>query len=201
MEEYLIVGLGNPGSRYENTRHNLGFVVVEGFAKKQGLMLKRGWRLNGRVASGVIGGQKVHLLLPGTYMNLSGVAVSKAINYYKIGLNHMLIVVDDVYVQLGAMRIRPFGSAGGHNGLKNIDASLGTHEYPRLRMGVGPEDGTPFNGREMALEDYVLAQFSPGEQQKLSRVVENSGSVIERWLSGGVEAASQLAGELNNRIK
>ncbi len=200
MEDYLIVGLGNPGSKYEKTRHNLGFMAVEAFAKTHGLSLKRGWRLNGRVASGCVGERKVFLLLPSTYMNLSGTAVSKAVNYYHIPLNRILVIVDDVYIKIGELRIRPSGSPGGHNGLKNIDALLGTQEYPRLRMGVGPEEGQLPSRQEVALEEYVLAQFAPSEQKRLIQVVENSTSVIECWLSQGVERASQLAGELNNRF-
>ncbi len=196
VDEYLIVGLGNPGTKYEKTRHNLGFMVVEAIARKQGLSLKRGMRIDGKVASGVIAGKKVYLLMPSTYMNLSGTAVRKAVQYYKIAPDHILVIVDDVYIKFGAMRLRPSGSAGGHNGLKSIEACLSTSDYSRLRMGVGPQEGDLTNG-QMALEDYVLAGFSFSEQVQLSQVVDKGASVAEAWLSQGVEAASQLAGELS----
>ena len=194
-DEYLIVGLGNPGTKYEKTRHNLGFMAVEALARKQGLSLKRGMRIEGKAASGIIAGKKVYLLMPSTYMNLSGTAVRKAVQYYKIALDHILVIVDDVYIKFGAMRLRPSGSAGGHNGLKSIEACLST-DYSRLRMGVGPQEGDLMKG-QMALEDYVLAGFSFSEQVQLSQVVDNGVSVAEAWLSQGVEAASQLAGELS----
>jgi peptidyl-tRNA hydrolase, PTH1 family len=109
-----------------------------------------------------------------------------------------VIVVDDVYVKFKAMRFRPEGSAGGHNGLKNIEACLGTQAYPRLRMGVGPENGKNLpDGQQMLLEEYVLANFTAGEQQELPQVVENGASVLEAWLKLGTEAASRLAGELS----
>lgn len=190
MGNYLIVGLGNPGSKYEKTRHNLGFIVVDAFAKKHGLVLKRGWRLNGRVAIGSLSDLKIHLLLPSTYMNLSGVAVRKTVNYYKIALSNLLIIVDDVYLKFGTMRLRASGSSGGHNGLKNVDVSLATHAYSRLRIGVGPEDEKLLSHRTMALEDYVLAQFTPSEQQMLPQIVDKSLLVIEEWLIKGIEAAS-----------
>jgi peptidyl-tRNA hydrolase, PTH1 family len=198
MDEYLIVGLGNPGSKYENTRHNLGFMVVEALAQKQGLSLKKGWRIDGKIGSGIIGEKKVYLLEPSTYMNLSGTAVRKAVQYYKIALNRVLIVVDDVYVKFGSMRLRPSGGSGGHNGLKSIEACLHTQEYARLRMGVGPQEGNLTSTPEKALEDYVLANFTFSEQVQLSQFVVNGVSVVEMWLNQGAEAASQLAGELSN---
>jgi peptidyl-tRNA hydrolase, PTH1 family len=195
---YLIVGLGNPGSKYEKTRHNLGFMVVEALAKRWGLSFKRGWRIQGLVASGSLGEKKIHLLKPTTYMNLSGAAVNKAVRYYKIARAQLVIVVDDVYVKFGAMRFRAEGSAGGHNGLKSIEACLNTQAYPRLRMGVGPQNGKDLpDGREVLLEEYVLENFTPTESQALPQVVENGASVVEEWLKLGVEAAAQLAGTLS----
>lgn len=196
--DFLIVGLGNPGTKYERTRHNLGFLVVEALAKRHGLSFKRGWRLQGRVADGVIVDKKVHLLMPITYMNLSGKAVQKALHFYKVDRKQMLVVVDDVYVKFGEMRYRSEGGTGGHNGLKHIQASLGTQEYPRLRMGVGPQDEKELpDGREKLLEDYVLANFTSAEQQSLSYIVDRGAAVVEEWLKLGEEAASRLAGTLS----
>jgi peptidyl-tRNA hydrolase, PTH1 family len=197
MAEYLIVGLGNPGVKYEKTRHNLGFIVVDALARKHGITLKRGFRLNGKVGKGDVNDNKVHLLLPSTYMNLSGTAVRKAVQYYKISLDRILVIVDDVYLKFGAMRIRPSGGTGGHNGLKSVEACLVTPDYSRLRMGVGPQEGDLSNGLNQALEDYVLANFTFSEQVQLSQFVDHGASVVEAWLSQGLEAASQLAGELS----
>ncbi len=175
-------------------------MVVEALAGQYNLSFKRGLRLKGKVASGLIEEQKVHLLKPTTYMNLSGQAVFKTVQYYKIALGRVFIIVDDVYLKFGAMRLRPTGSAGGHNGLKSIQACLHTPDYPRLRMGVGPKEGDLPNGRESRLEEYVLANFTSLEQRELSQVVENGVSVIKCWLSQGVEPASQFAGDLSKTL-
>jgi peptidyl-tRNA hydrolase, PTH1 family len=193
-ESYLIVGLGNPGTKYERTRHNLGFMVVKALASKHGIELKKMAKLEGKVGGGEAFGKQFYLLMPTTYMNLSGKAVVKVVHFYKIALDHILVVVDDVYVKFGALRLRAMGGSGGHKGLKNIEACLGTPDYPRLRMGVGPQEGE-FE-RDQALEDYVLANFTFSEQVVLERVVDKGVSVTESWLSQGVEAASQLAGTL-----
>lgn len=187
--EWLIVGLGNPGSRYEKTRHNFGFMVVEAFAKKQGWTFSRGWRLQGRVAHGTFNEVKIHLLLPMTYMNLSGTSVRKSMAYYKVALQELVVVTDDVYLKLGDMRLKSKGSAGGHNGLKNIEEQLGSQEYTRLRMGVGSQE-EPFIG---SLENYVLAEFDAEEQKGLSQIIERGVAVLECCISQGVEAAAQLA--------
>ena len=195
--QYLIVGLGNPGTKYEKTRHNLGFMVVEAFAKKHSLSFKRGERLEGKIAQGVVEGQKMTLLMPTTYMNLSGSAVRKAMQYFKIAREQVLVIVDDVYVKLGAMRLRPTGGTGGHNGLKSIEACLGTQDYTRLRMGVGPYNEDLSSGLERPLEEFVLGYFTFSEQLVLPQVVERGVSIVERWIDQGIEPASQLAGELS----
>ncbi len=208
MGLFLIVGLGNPGSKYERTRHNLGFMVVDALAHKLGIAFKKGSRIAGEVANGshkvgqgangAAEEQKVVLLKPTTYMNLSGQAVRQAVNYYKIALPQLLIVVDDVYLKFGAMRLRPSGSPGGHNGLKSIEACLTTPDYPRLRMGVGPQEGDLESGLgNQALEDYVLGRFTFSEQVDLAQFVEKGVSVAEAWLTQGAELASKLAGELS----
>ncbi|MCH9625994.1 MAG: Peptidyl-tRNA hydrolase [Chlamydiales bacterium] len=197
----LIVGLGNPGTKYERTRHNLGFMVLRAFASELGLTFKREWKLKGKMAHGALGDSKVHLLMPSTYMNLSGQAVQKAAHFYKVHPSRVLVVVDDIYIKFGSMRIRPKGSAGGHNGLKSIEACLGTLDYPRLRMGVGPQDGRDLpDGRERLLEGFVLANFTAVEQQELPQVLENGVSVINCWLGQDVESASQLAGNLSQTL-
>ncbi len=189
--DFLIVGLGNPGTRYEKTRHNLGFMVVKALAKKEGLSFKREWRLKGKVASGIVHEKKVYILMPSTYMNLSGTAVCKCLNYYHIPIDNVLVITDDVYLKLGSMRIRPKGSAGGHNGLKSVEQHLQTQNYPRLRMGVGGESLS-----ERALEAFVLENFSSAEQKELPAAIEAGVSVTTCWLTQGTEPAAQLAGQL-----
>lgn len=194
-DEYLVVGLGNPGTKYARTRHNLGFMVVEALAHKHNLSFKKGLRIDGKVASGLVGGKKTYLLMPTTYMNLSGTALQRAVHYYKIALDHILVVVDDVYIKFGGMRLRPSGGSGGHNGLKSIAECLSTCDFSRLRIGVGPQEGDL--KEQIALEDYVLAHFSFSEQVELSQVVDKGVSVAETWLDLGLEAASRRAGELS----
>ncbi|MCC5831892.1 MAG: aminoacyl-tRNA hydrolase [Chlamydiales bacterium] len=195
QEDFLIVGLGNPGLKYEKTRHNLGFMVVQALAEKQGLPFKRGWRIKGKIAGGVIGGKKVHILMPSTYMNLSGEAVRKCLGYYRIPLQNLLVVVDDVYLKLGTMRLREKGSPGGHNGLKSIEAHLRTQEYSRLRMGVGGESLS-----ESVLEAYVLGNFNTEEQKILPDVIEAGANLAACWVIQGIEPAKQLAGELKGSL-
>jgi PTH1 family peptidyl-tRNA hydrolase len=196
--DLLIVGLGNPGVKYERTRHNFGFMVVMALAKKYHLGFKRGWRLNGKVASGTVCGRGVHLLIPSTYMNLSGIAVSKAMRFYKVALESLVVVVDDLYVTFGATRFRAEGGSGGHNGLKSIQAELKTQLYPRLRMGIGPKDYEESSqAYERRLEEYVLEDFTPSELQELPQIIEKGVLIVEEWVSRGVEGASRLTGTMN----
>lgn len=192
--DFLIVGLGNPGAKYENTRHNLGFMVVQALAKKQGLTFKRGWRVQGKLASGAIEEKKVHLFMPSTYMNLSGGAVRKCLDYYRVPLQNLLVIVDDIHIKLGSLRLREKGSSGGHNGLKNIEEHLRTQEYSRLRMGVGKESLS-----ENALKAYVLGEFNAEEQKILPEVIESGIAVAMCWLTQGMEPARRLVGELIKR--
>lgn len=187
----LIVGLGNPGKKYEKSRHNLGFMVIKAFAAKRGWDFKRGWRFKGYIAHGNFEGKHVHLLLPITYMNLSGKSVRKVLEYYKIPRDQSMIVVDDVHLDIGMMRIRSQGSSGGHNGLKSIEECLQTQEYPRTRIGVGR--GTK------DLKEHVLDDFNSKEQSVLPQVLEQVVTVLEGWLTQGLEFAMQLVGELNQQ--
>ncbi len=185
----LIVGLGNPGARYEMTRHNFGFMVVRAFAKKQGWSWKRTLRFNGELASGSYSGAKLFLLLPMTYMNLSGNSVGKFARYHHIELTNLMVVVDDVDVPFGKVRLRPKGSAAGHNGLTSVQQNLQTQEYPRLRMGINGEFS-----REKPLEDYVLENFSATERKDLPQLIEKGVDLLECWITQGMESAIQLAG-------
>lgn len=184
-ENYLIVGLGNPGKTYEGTRHNIGFRIVKALAAKYGLVFRPSLiRAKGSVAEGAIRNKETLLLLPLTYMNDSGLSVRKALDYYKVGSSHLIVVADDVALPIGKIRFRGKGSCGGHNGLRSVEAHLGTIEYPRLRIGVGEQ------GQE-ELADYVLSRFTPQEENELVDVVDRAIHGIEVWLENGAEIAMQ----------
>lgn len=198
-ESHLVVGLGNPGSRYAATRHNLGFLVLQRLAQKWDWKFKAEPRFQGEIATGKIDDKRIVLLLPTTYMNLSGNAVRKVVDYYKIPFereNYFLVVVDDVYLHFDTLRLRDRGSSGGHNGLKSIEAHLNSQHFARLKMGIGPQLSEQDNSS--SLEEYVLSTFSPVEQQKMTPFLDKGGSVIEYWLREGREAAVQKIAEQVN---
>jgi peptidyl-tRNA hydrolase, PTH1 family len=189
-QSLLFVGLGNPGLQYALTRHNLGFLVVEGFAKDMGLSLKADRRFNARVAKGIEENIAIHLLLPMTYMNLCGVAVGRYIDYFKVPLNHVMIVTDDISLAFGKLRLRSMGSAGGHNGLRSVEAHLGTSHYMRLRMGIG-------HPGEQMLANYVLEAFSQTEQQELPAFIDRGVEVLKRLLK---ESFSRVMNSVNTEL-
>lgn len=190
MERRLIAGLGNPGMKYEGTRHNLGFIVLSAMAKKLDLSFKKEGRFTSLLAEGMVGEAQVLLLLPMTYMNLSGGAIRKVCDYYKIPFedpSSFLVVVDDVYIKFGSMRLRDEGSPGGHNGLKNIEEHLQTRQYARLKMGIGPKDECEWG----PLEEYVLNGFTPEERVALPTFVERGVSLCQTWASTGWSGAKK----------
>ncbi|MCH9619221.1 MAG: Peptidyl-tRNA hydrolase [Chlamydiales bacterium] len=166
-------------------------MVVEAFAKAEGWQLKGGLFKKDLEVSGMYGGRKLFLLLPMTYMNLSGSAVKKFTDYRKIPLTNLMVVVDDADLPFGTARMREAGSSGGHNGLKSIEKALGSQEYPRLRMGIK-------NGmlEKQSLESYVLEKFSKEEQQKLPEQIEHGVHLLRLWLDKGMEVAMR---EVNKR--
>jgi PTH1 family peptidyl-tRNA hydrolase len=173
----VIVGLGNPGKKYELTRHNLGYLVVQGLATIHGWSFKEEPEFNAKVATGRIADQKIHLLLPTTYMNESGRAVRRFLDFYKLSPEQLLVVSDDVAIPFQDIRLRFLGSPGGHNGLKSIEAHLRTKNYARLRMGVGePVD------RSRDLADYVLENFNQEELSQLAKFVQKGTAVIEQLM-------------------
>ncbi len=179
---YLIVGLGNPGSRYDGTRHNIGFHIVDVFASASGTDFRSTPRVKGMLAKGDFEIGKVFLLKPETYMNLSGESVRACVDYYKIPLENILIVTDDVHLPFGTLRFRPRGSSGGHNGLENIEQHLNTNHYPRLRVGVGqPADS------DMA--SFVLEKFKPAEKKQMEDFTIRTMRAIEHWLENGMTSA------------
>lgn len=173
----LVVGLGNPGRAYKETRHNLGFMIVERFAKKHDCSFRKSEQFSAKLASGLVAESKVYLLLPLTYMNKSGDAVSRVSTYYHIPASHILVVCDDINIPLGESRLKREGSAGGHNGLKSIEAHFGPF-YARLRVGVGDRVAGD-------LADYVLSPFTPQEKEELPMIIDHSVATIEQWLKLG----------------
>lgn len=180
---YIIVGLGNPGRDYMNTRHNIGFDVIEALAEQEniGVLEKKHKAVIGK---GYIGGQKVILAKPQTYMNLSGESVRELIDYYKIDEKEELIVIsDDISLEPGQLRLRKKGSAGGHNGLKNIIAHLGHDEFMRVKMGVGEKP----KGYDLA--DYVLGHFTQDERKLMDDAAKEAADAVRMILSDDIEAA------------
>ncbi len=180
---WLVVGLGNPGVKLENSRHNVGFFVIDALAERNGINVRQ-VKFQALTRKTVIGNQSVLLMKPTTFMNLSGKAVEEAVQFYKIPADHVLIISDDVDLPVGKIRIRKAGSAGGHNGLKSIIRALGTEQFPRLKIGIGgkanPED---------SLADWVLGTFSEEDRKKIDAAVERSCEAISFLLSEGVEKA------------
>ena len=180
---WLVVGLGNPGAKYENTRHNVGFMTADALAGRNGEPIRR-VKYNALTSEAVIGGQSVLLMKPTTFMNLSGQAVSEAARFYKIPADHVLVISDDVDLPLGKLRIRKSGSAGGHNGLKNIIQLLGTDQFPRLKIGVG---GKPHPDYNMA--DWVLGQFQGEDKKTIDAAVARAADAVECLLADGIDRA------------
>ncbi len=190
VQPFIFIGLGNPGAQYAMTRHNLGYLVVEAFASQLGWSLKEESQFNAKVAKGVVEQQAVHLLLPLTYMNLSGQAVRRYLDYFKIAVNQVLIIMDDIALPFGELKLRAMGTSGGHNGLKSIETSLGTSHYKRLRMGIG-------HPGEKMLASYVLESFSLIEQQSLSQFIGSGVSVMRRLLT---ESFTQVMNQVNTSV-
>ncbi|NOX60450.1 MAG: aminoacyl-tRNA hydrolase [Chloroflexi bacterium] len=178
----LIVGLGNPGLRYRNNRHNVGFQIVDALAAAHGLEFGK-VKYKARLADGVIGDQRALLIKPMTYMNLSGEAVQPLVHFYKIDLDDLMVVYDDLDLPLGKIRLRPFGGAGGHNGMRSIIQRLGSDRFPRLRVGIDRPPG------RMDPAAYVLQDFTPEEEAIMAQVRERAVQALECWLTNGIDAA------------
>jgi PTH1 family peptidyl-tRNA hydrolase len=180
---FIIVGLGNPGREYQNTRHNIGFDVIDVLAEQNHIAMDEK-KHKAVIGKGVIAGQKAALVKPQTYMNLSGESVADIINFYKINEKKELIVVsDDIDLDMGRIRIRKKGSAGGHNGLKNIILHLGHDEFQRVRMGVG---GKPV-GWDLA--DYVLSRYTKEEREIMDEGARRAAEAIEVMIANGADVA------------
>ena len=180
---WLIVCLGNPGKQYENTRHNIGFMTADELERREGVKVNK---LKYRALTGEmkIGGERVLVMKPQTYMNLSGEAVKLAGAFYKIPPERVIVISDDVSLPLGKLRIRANGSAGGHNGLKNIIAHLGTDAFPRIKVGVGAP-----NHPEHEMVDWVIGNFTPAEKKVVAEAVGRAADAIECLIEKGVSEA------------
>ena len=176
----LVVGLGNPGRRYEGTRHNIGYAVLAEVARFHAVSAPR-TRFRGATVEADLGGQKALLLSPTTFMNLSGASVREAMSFYKLPTEDLLVLCDDLNLPMGKLRFRPGGSAGGQKGLENIIERLGTDEFARLRVGI---DAAP-PGWNWA--DYVLAKFKPGELPVVEEAIGQAADAVVAWACKGVE--------------
>ena len=178
----IIVGLGNPGSKYAGTRHNTGFSVIYGLSDKYKIQLnkKECKSVTGR---GLIGNEKVLLAMPQTYMNLSGEAVRELINYYKEETSDLIIIYDDKDLPVGKLRIKPEGSAGGHNGIKSIISQIGTEKFDRIRVGIGAAEG------QMELADHVLGRFTDDERSVIREAVDRAVDAVQVIIDEGVDRA------------
>ena len=189
---YVVVGLGNPGRKYEHTRHNVGFDVVDVLAQRNNISLAR-LRCKAVVGEGIISGQRVALALPQTYMNLSGESVVQLVNWYKPERDQLIVCFDDVDLPEGKLRFRPSGSAGTHNGMRNIIYLLGRDDFPRLRVGIcRPPEGWD-------LKDYVLTGYrTAADRQTMFDAFVAAAETVERLIAGGVDAARKRVAEFNN---
>ena len=183
---WLAVFLGNPGPRYEGTRHNAGFMAGDALAKAKGAAINK-VRFRALTATVDVGGEKLMLMKPQTYMNLSGEAVSQAVKFYKIPPEHVIVVSDAVRLPIGKLRVRTKGSAGGHNGLKSIIACLGTEEFPRIRIGVG---APPHPDYDMA--DWVLSTFRNQDAEDMAKAAARAAEAVECYIRSGPERAMNL---------
>jgi PTH1 family peptidyl-tRNA hydrolase len=179
---YVIIGLGNPGRKYDYTRHNVGFDVIDYLSKKHDIPVDR-LKHKALVGEGRIGGQKVMLVKPQTFMNLSGQALVSVVEYYKSEENKVIVVYDDIDTEVGKIRIRKKGSGGSHNGMRNIIYLWKKQDFPRVRIGIGQ----PKPGYDLA--DYVLGKFSKEEVDLIAKVIIRSADAIEDWMANDIEYA------------
>ncbi len=187
---FIIAGLGNPGRRYEHTRHNIGFITVDYLAEKHGIRINK-IKHKALVGEGVISGQKVLLVKPQTYMNLSGQSLREVVSYYKPELSRLIVVYDDIDLPVGRLRIRTSGSAGTHNGMRSIIFDLQRDDFPRVRIGIGGE-------RKMGLADYVTGGFRKEEKKLMESAVLRAASALECILDKGID---QAMNEYNSKDK
>lgn len=185
---HIVVGIGNPGAEYQGTRHNCGFLVCDELARRHACAFEREKRFQAQAALWGGGDGRVLLLKPQTYVNLSGASVQAAMAFHKVAPAEVLVVVDDLNLPLGTLRLRENGSAGGHNGLKDIEARIG-QAYPRLRVGIGAPQGASI--------PHVLGRFALEEQADVTAMLAKAADCVEAWISAGMAAANRFNGPLH----
>lgn len=181
--EYIVAGLGNPGKEYENTRHNAGFLTIDKLVEKYNTKADR-LKFKSLCAEVMINGKKCLIMKPSTYMNNSGEAITQAMRFYKIPIEKVLVIFDDISLEPGSLRVRRKGSDGGHNGIKNIVYLSGSNNFPRIKIGVGKKPHPDYN-----LADWVLSKLSASDTLKLNNVMGDAISAIELIVSGDIDSA------------
>ena len=184
--EYLIVGLGNPGRQYENTRHNAGFIALDYIADELGVKINR-VKFKSTVGEASISGKRCLLMKPSTFMNLSGQAVTEAMRFYKIPPQKVIVLSDDISLDVGVIRIRRKGSDGGQNGLKNIIYLSGSDEFPRVKIGIGKKPHPDYD-----LKDWVLSRFSDKDQKLVAERLPDIKGAVELIVGGDIDKAMNL---------
>ena len=179
---YIVVGLGNSGTKYEGTRHNAGFITVDRLAEKLGVKIDR-IKYKSLCTTCTIAGQKVLLMKPSTYMNNSGLAVTEAMNFYKVPPERVIVIFDDISMDVGRLRIRREGSDGGHNGIKNIIYLSGSDQFPRIKLGVGNKP------EKWDLADWVLSRFTESEYKSLTEAADKACEAVELMIDGQTDKA------------
>ena len=178
---YVIAGLGNPGRKYENTRHNMGFLALDALAARCGIKVGK-IRHKALIGEGIIAGEKVILVKPQTYMNLSGESLREVVGFYKPEHDHLLLIYDDIDLPAGALRIRPHGSAGTHNGMRSVIYQLQFDDFPRIRIGIGPSGRIP-------LEKFVIGHYTEEERPLLADAVSRAADAAELYIRRGLNIA------------
>ena len=178
---YIIAGLGNPGKKYENTRHNMGFLVLDAFAERHGIKVSR-IKHKALTGDGIVAGKKVLLVKPQTYMNLSGESLREVMDYYKVPIENLIVIYDDLDLETGALRIRKKGSSGSHNGMKSVIYQLQDDGFPRIRIGIGGADGRDW-------KDYVTGGVSKEEADVLSETIRRAADAVTCILEEGIDIA------------
>lgn len=183
---HIVVGLGNPGDKYFYTRHNTGFLALDHISDTASAKIDRA-KFKAICGEATVGGKRVLLMKPQTFMNLSGEAVAEAANFYKIPTENVIVIFDDISLPVGKLRIRRNGSAGGHNGIKSIIACLGGDNFPRIKIGVGEKPHPDFD-----LADWVLSEFTKDEKVKLSEAFKRANDGLVKMLEGDIDAAMRI---------
>lgn len=188
---YVIIGLGNPGKEYADTKHNVGFRVIDKLAYKYNIDVSK-FKHRAFTGDGIIDGNKILLVKPQTYMNLSGESIKEIMSFYKVPIENMIVIFDDISLPPGMIRVKEKGSAGGHNGIKNIIAHMGTDEFSRIKVGIGEKP----NGWDLA--DYVLAKFSADDAPLIETGIDNAVNAVEIMLSSCIKDAMN---KFNKKVK